>query len=137
MQTTPKPLPSRGTDLAWYFRPDSGETAFEAGNVRRAMRLSERMESLALVLQLMMLYRFVILLTGLGNPVLNAVTLNVTDLLVRPLNALVPTFQVGWFTLEPSSALLMLALPMLIGIITYLLDRIRLNGKHQRMIVSL
>lgn len=96
---------------------------------RRKVRLSEHIDSLIVLLQLLLLARIGFLIAGIGDQRPYSYLIDLTSWLIRPLYPLFPPAQVGPYILEPASAFLVLALTLTLGLTTRVLDAWR---KSQR-----
>jgi len=106
-------------------------TGISSQRSRRVVRVSDRIASLILFVQVILFVRFFVLLTGQSQQGMFARYIAGTDFLLQPFNHIVPVYQIGFFVLEPASALLILILTALLSLFSLFTDFVRLKKKEE------
>ena len=97
------------------------------GRNKKHVRLSDRIDSVIMALQVVLFCRFFVLLIGLSNQSIAATLIRFTDFIVKPLYPVFSSIQIGVFILEPASAVLILILTVALTLLAIVWDSIRLN----------
>ena len=103
----------------------------------RYKRLSELFQSMALAVQLLFLFRIVLLASGEWHYGLSLRFVRMTDVFVRPFEQYASPISIGWYTLDIVSAYIVILSPILFALLAFVADMARLHRKNAREIEPL